>query len=365
MVRRIIKITSRCLLILLGFILVVVGGYVGYISVQYYRIDDETAIVPETNQTGLLDVTDQYVITTYNIGFGAYDPEFSFFMDSGEMLTGEKIHGASGKAKNLEVVNTNTDGAIATVSAFDPDFLFFQEVDVKANRSYGVDQLAEIRANLTGYGSVFAENFHSAYLFYPFHDPIGKTQSGIVSFSKYQIDSAVRHQLPIDDSFPNKFFDLDRCFLLTRISTSSGIDLVLINIHMSAYDAGGLVRQAQLAALNVILEAEKDNYVIVGGDFNHDIAGSINLFPTEQKVPVWVYVLTQADLPEGYRFATANNVGTCRSSDMPYDPGVNYQAVIDGFIVNDKITTVSVTNIENDYLYSDHNPVKLTFGLNG
>ncbi|HBP25993.1 MAG TPA: endonuclease [Acholeplasmatales bacterium] len=365
MVRRIIKITARCLIILLGFLLVVVGGYVGYISVQYYRINDEAIIVPESNPTALLDVSGEYVITTYNIGFGAYDPEFSFFMDSGEMLTGEKTHGASGKAKNLEVVNANTNGAIAAVSAFDPDFLFFQEVDVEADRSYDVDQLAAIRAHFTGHGSVFAGNFHSAYLFYPFHDPIGKTQSGIASFSKYQIDSAVRHQLPIDDSFPAKFFDLDRCFLLTRIPTSDGTDLVLINIHMSAYDAGGLVRQAQLAALKLILEAEKDNYVIVGGDFNHDIAGSINLFPTEQKVPVWVYVLTEADLPDGYRFATANNVGTCRSSDIPYVPGVNYQAVIDGFIVNEKIATVAVTNIENDYLYSDHNPVKLTFRLNG
>ena len=45
-----------------------------------------------------------------------------------------------------------------------------------------------------------------------------------------------------------------------------------------------------LAVLNRVLqeEYEKGNYVIVGGDFYHDIANSIHTFQSEQKTPDWV-----------------------------------------------------------------------------
>ena len=45
-----------------------------------------------------------------------------------------------------------------------------------------------------------------------------------------------------------------------------------------------------LAVLNRVLqeEYEKGNYVIVGGDFYHDIANSIHTFQSGQKTPDWV-----------------------------------------------------------------------------
>ncbi|MGN0789152.1 MAG: endonuclease, partial [Christensenellales bacterium] len=110
-------------------------------------------------------------------------------------------------------------------------------------------------------------------------------------------------------------------------------------------------------------EAEKGNYVVVGGDFNHDIADSMNLFTTEQKVPEWVFKLTNDDLTNGYKFATANNVPTCRSTDMPYTKDVNYTVVVDGFIVSDNIEVKWVRNIDTDFTYSDHNPVEMSFML--
>ena len=170
-------------------------------------------------------------------------------------------------------------------------------------------------------------------------------------------------------SFPNKFFDLDRCFLITRYKVDGDRELVLINVHLSAYDEGGVYRKKQLDLLNQVLheEKEKGNYVIVGGDFNHDIANSLNSFTTEQEVPEWVYVLSEENLVEGYKFATSNNIPTCRSTDMPYTKDVNYSVVLDGFIVSDNVNVISVTNIaqENDelFLYSDHNPVYMEFVL--
>jgi exonuclease III len=55
-------------------------------------------------------------------------------------------------------------------------------------------------------------------------------------------------------------------------------------------------------------------------------------------------------------------VPTCRTADIPYKKGVNYTSVIDGFIVSDNIIATA-ENIDADFMYSDHNPVKLTFKL--
>ena len=112
-------------------------------------------------------------------------------------------------------------------------------------------------------------------------------------------------------------------------------------------------------------EWEKGNYVIAGGDFNHDIADSVNNFPSEQKTPSWVYQLRDADLAEGFRFVKAENAKetpTCRGADIPYEKGVTYTVIVDGFLVSDNVRA-EAKNIEKDFLYSDHNPVVMEFVL--
>lgn len=54
------------------------------------------------------------------------------------------------------------------------------------------------------------------------------------------------------------------------------------------------------------------------------------------------------------------NVATVRSTDMKYNPKVNYQTVGDGFIVSKNVLAKAV-NVNTDYRYADHNPVKLSF----
>lgn len=355
--------------IVLLILVLLVGGYLGYIMIQYYRYDDvERLTVDRNSQNETISLNREYSISTYNIGFGAYNHEYSFFMDEGYMKDGTYVSGKFATAKSKYVVLENTEGAIETIKGLNSDFMFFQEVDKKATRSYNVNQYQMLMESFVDYSSVYASNFHSAYLLYPFNDPIGKTEAGIVTLSNYKINKATRYKLPIDESFPTKFFDLDRCFMVTRYLVSGGKELVLINVHLSAYDEGGIFRKKQLELLNRILkeEKEKGNYVIAGGDFNHDIADSLNSFATEQKVPEWVYVLNDKDLEEGYKFATSNDIPTCRSSDISYTKGVNYSVVLDGFIVSDNVMVTSVTNVAQGdelFLYSDHNPVEMKFVL--
>lgn len=364
--KRILKNIGLGFIAFLMVIIIVVGCYLEYVIFQYYRIDDEIQLDIIDNSDGVLDLNKTYTVSTYNIGFGAYDHEYSFFMDEGYMKDGTYVSGKYAKARSKDIVLKNTNGSISTIKNLDVDFAFFQEVDKEAHRSYKVNQYEMILEQFNDYDASYASNFHSANLLYPFNDPIGKTEAGIVTLSKYDLDNSVRYSLPIDESFPTRFFDLDRCFSVSKIKVSDNKDLVLINVHLSAYDEGGVIRKKQLEVLNEILkeEYEKGNYVVAGGDFNHDIVNSINMFKTEQKVPEWVFQLENDDLSDGYRFESATNYPTCRSSDMNYQKDVNYTVVIDGFIVSDNIEVIKSEVIDqNDelFLYSDHNPVKMEF----
>ena len=363
-----VKIIFIVLFQLLILVLLAAVIYVLYMQHQYYRIPDGEKLEVEQPQDMVLKTDEEYTALSYNIGFGAYGPDYSFFMDSGVMADGTQVKGKYGKAMSRQSVLEHTKGVLNVLQEQKVDFALLQEVDIKAHRSYKVDQVDFLKQGMDGYSSVLAKNFHSAYLFYPFNDPHGAGEGGILTLSCAKIDSAVRRSYPVDPGFFVKFTDLDRCFALHRIPVDNGRELVLINSHMSAYDKGGLVREQQLSMLNQLLEEEykKGNYVIVGGDFNHALGENVaTAFMGQQQYPAWVAQLTQQDLAPNFCVQIAENeqeVPTCRAAEMPWQPGVNYATVVDGFLVSDNVQAAA-ENIDTNFAYSDHNPVRLTFKL--
>lgn len=361
------KIIKIILGIIVAVVLIVIG-YLLYVILTFYRLDDNLVIETTNNSNEQLKLDQSYTITTYNLGFGAYDQQYSFFMDCGVMLEdGEEVCGAYGKARSEESVINNTQGSISLMRDLESDFYFLQEVDLDSTRSFHLNQLEEVKNAFSNYGSVYAQNFHSAFLAWPLFDMHGSAKAGILTLSKYEITENVRRSFAIPEGFPAKYMDLDRCYLISRYTLENGKQLVLINQHMSAYDEGGLVRKQQLAQLNeqLKIEEEKGNYVIVGGDFNHDINNTISTFPTKQAQPEWVYQLNDEDLTNGYHIVYAENyadVATCRSADSPYEEGMNYLVNLDGFIISDNIEA-SAWNNDQDFMYSDHNSVTLTFKI--
>ena len=113
-------------------------------------------------------------------------------------------------------------------------------------------------------------------------------------------------------------------------------------------------------------EYQAGNYVIVGGDFNHALGeAAAEGFPSKQKFPAWVSILTQEEVAEGIAIVQAENeldVPTCRGADIPYTKGINFTTVVDGFLVSDNVKA-EAENIDTDFGYSDHNPVMLKFEL--
>lgn len=389
--RTIIKIVAAII------ILVIVCGaaYIIYVVASYERIEDEKTLeieylpnpllssLPGQADGKMLRTGTGYTALTFNIGFGAYDHDFSFFMDKGYMKDGTETVGLKSRAASKDAAIENTEAVISLSLAEKADILLFQEVDVAADRSYNVDQRQSIIdafyksfwpevVNVASEGTIlywnYATNFHTPYLFYPPTKPIGFIRdSGLLTLSHYRMDSAVRRSFPVSDAFPTKFFDLDRCFSITRMPVADGGTLVLINTHMSAYDEGGVIRKGQMEMLSALMETEyaAGNWVIVGGDFNHALGGSEDGFMGQMGIPPWVQPFDESMVPKGFRVVIADNndvVATDRDSSVPWSSGVNYQVVLDGFMVSDNVKATAL-NVNGEYKGSDHNPVRLSFTL--
>ena len=69
-------------------------------------------------------------------------------------------------------------------------------------------------------------------------------------------------------------------------------------------------------------------------------------------------------MTEGFTVAASKEgTGTCRAAEIPYEEGVNYLTVLDGFLVSSNVEVKAVRNVDTGFAYSDHNPVQMTFVL--
>ena len=344
---------------LLAGILTVVLAYVVYVCLAYYRLEDRLPLPVENNVSVPAEMERDYTLVSYNIGFGAYSADYSFFMDGGRYS----------RAFSREAAERNVAGALAAAAAETPDFLLLQEVDTRATRSYQVDELALSRAAFPGYGSVYAQNFDSPYLFWPLTSPHGASQAGIVTFADCRVDSALGRSLPVETGF-TKFLDLDRCYSVTRIPVEGGKTLCLYNVHLSAYTSDGRIATEQLKLLLTDMAGEyaTGNYVVCGGDFNKDLLGdSAAVFGVSGESYPWAQAFPTDLLPPEITLSAPLDKKdphpSCRNADAPYDPAVSFVLKVDGFLTSNNVTVRSAEVIDTGFAWSDHNPVKLIFCL--
>lgn len=195
---------------------------------------------------------------------------------------------------------------------------------------------------------------------------------------------------------------------------------------MSAYDENGVIRKLQLAQLKEAISIARDidgdnNFVIIGGDFNHDLVidnplmdqNYVDNIFNKQETDIlntdWYNYLRLNEAQDGtkvtnlisgevedytYDFKDLNlkaygptNIGTCRDASIPFQDkngnGIvdNAMVSIDGFLVSDNVEVSLIETIGSGvglqsetlptsdpryglgFVYSDHNPVVMTFKL--
>ena len=340
---------------IIGVLILGVGIFLAVYAINEFKPEDEMKVSVENPQNGKISAGQPASILTFNVGYGALSSDQDCYFDGGQTVIPE----------SEDLVKKNLDGMASIISRENADINFLQEVDRDAKRSYYIDELP-IFQKATGQSTMFATNFDVIYV--PFNKGMGKVKAGIVTMTGYGVESATRYQLPISFSWPISMVNLKRCLLETRIPIEgSDKELVLVNLHLEAYDSGeGKIAQTKQLMDLLSKEYKKGNYVIAGGDFNQTFEPVANAYPLTddtKKNNKWAPgIINNSDLAEGFSFAVADNVATCRLDDTALRPDTQLY-IIDGFIVSNNITVNEVKNLDEKFAYTDHNPVKMNFTL--
>jgi endonuclease/exonuclease/phosphatase family metal-dependent hydrolase len=295
-------------------------------------------------------------LLSWNIGYAGLSRDADFFMDGGEQV----------RPPDESRVRRNLSATVEYLDRNGADIVLLQEVDRDASRSFGVDQVAAVSKALPGHVYARAINFKVPWIPYPLLRPIGRVESGLVSFSRYPLTRAVRHQLPGSHAWPVRVFHLKRCLHELRLPAPDGRDWVILHLHLSAFDPGGALRRQQMDYLKeLMLSLQKEgHHVIVGGDWNHALLGvDAGTFPHRAEVPDWFQQVPEGWTPAGWQWAGDESTPSLRATNQPYIKGENFVTVVDGFLVGPEIEIRSVRTTDLGFENSDHHPVHLEVGL--
>lgn len=338
--------------IAVGVVVLAVVGLILWLTVREYKPDTVENVPVLEGGDRPISVGDSLTVLTQNTGYGGLGADSDFFMDGGKDVRPTR-----------EQVETNLAGISGQLIDQKADVYFLQEVDTDSHRSHGLEQPYLHDLNESGvpyYSHSYALNYSCDFVPYPL-PPIGKVHSGLQTLSRFNVSNAQRIALPSPFSWPVSTANLKRCLLMSRVPlTSSDRELVLVNLHLEAYDDGeGKAAQTKVLVDFLNAEYEKGNYVIAGGDFNQTFPGALDAFPI-QDPSLWTPGVLEADiLPKDWQFACDLSTPSCRLLNHPYDPDPagNQFYVIDGFILSPNVRLDRVETIDRQFQYADHNPV--------
>ena len=359
-IKKTVKFISIALLVVFLYIagILALGTYNDY--------QPEAVISLKAAQNSLKKVIADSTLSflTWNIGYGGLGRESDFFLAS------ESIYWSSIKnvLPDKEHVEKNVAGIKDFIKKAKADFMLLQEVDFAAKRSYFINQFELLSQQKPAFSSFFADNYNVPRNPIPFFQPwdtYGKVNSGLATFAAYQPTASTRFQLPGDYSWPDRIFHLDRCASVHRFDTNFEKELIVINIHNSAFDKGGFLKKQQMAFLKkmVIEEYEKGNYVVMGGDWNvcpTDFPS--NTFrPDTPARPE--YNIEKDFMPADWQWAFDPSVATIRRTTHPYVKDSTGISLIDFYLVSPNLTIEKVEGVDMDFEYSDHQPVRMEVRL--
>lgn len=300
----------------------------------------------EKHNTFVSDST--FELITWNVGFFGLGEESDFFYDGGQAVfqTKETVLKNFRGVKSFAEQNKHID------------FFLLQEVDSFSWRSHGIDFSEN---DFLGYAKHRALNYASAFVPIPFLNPMGPTFSGLLSMSKLPVKEAFRFDLRTESYWPKRIFFLKRCFLVQRIPLNEK-DLVVVNVHNSAYDKTGDKNNKEMQRLLDFVEKEysKGNYIVIGGDWNQSPPSYV-----AKDIPKAYRNIhfTNDDIPRGWKWVADTTVPTNRKLDKPYSKNESYTSVIDHYLVSPNLRVDSVEVIDLDFAYSDHQPVYLKVSI--
>ena len=356
----IIKTTTKFLFTLIGLFLIYVILCIGHGTYTDYRPEGSSVLNIEAASEPRLIQDSTLSFFSWNLGYGALGAECNFFYNGGGFFyAGDKMI-----RPPKELVDKNIEGILNIVKSHPADFYVLQEVDYESKRSYCYNQYDAIKHQLGNLPSSFATNFRVSRVPIPVFQPwdvYGCAESGLATYSRYRPLEVKRYQLPGEYEWPDRIFQLDRCAAVSRFSMQNGKELVLVNIHNSAYDKGGLLKQQQMAYLRqfFLTEYEKGNYLVAGGDWNQSPPGFPYFsFRPDTKRELQPHYNINADFaPQGWTWVYDPSYPTSRSTKELYQKDQTFVQLIDFYLISPNLEALEVKTINHDFEHSDHQPV--------
>lgn len=349
LIKRLLKVIGflslALFLLFLGFILL--------LWITEFRPPPVINLSPEGTADRSLDSLSRFTIMSWNIGYGGLGEKMDFFYDGGTRSRPEAGYFTS----TWDRITLFLSGQTGL------DAILLQEIDQRAHRSHYLDEPTAVRALFPGMVSAFAVNYNCLFLPLPVTQPMGRVLSGLLTLSSHEMDSAIRYGFTVHPPLPDRLVQLKRCFLATWIPLQDNRSLVVVNVHNSAFDTGGLLRPSELDLLSRFMqeEANKGNFVVAGGDWNANPPGfSPDAIATGDGVFTDPFYDLSRWFPS-WTFAWDPAVPTNRHVDKPYRKGVTETSILDFFVLSPNLELISVETRSLGFLFSDHNPVFITF----
>lgn len=341
--------------VLVGYLIIIL-----ILTVTEYKPEATEPVETFGQAEQTLHIGDTVDVVAWNIGFCGLGDNADFFMDGGKKV----------KPSTKERVEENLSAIIDFLAKEEADLLLLQEVDEDTTHSYYIDERSAIASGMEqaglSYENYLAYNFKTLFVPYPI-PPVGKEQSGIATYSAYPSLGAERVSLPCPFSYPVRLANLKRCLLVSRIPVEgSGKELVVINLHLEAYDDGeGKEAQTKMLAQLIEEEINKGNYVVAGGDFNQSFDTiDLSSYP-HQREDLWEPGIMKTEDFIDVQCLMDVSVPSCRSLDRSYDPAdpAFQYYMLDGFLVSSNIKVEQMETVDLGFKHADHNPLRLKITL--
>ena len=356
------RITKRIIGVLLILIfagVAAVGALLGFLTLREYNPADTLEVEVDGEGTKTARIGEPMTVLTFNTGYGGLDADQDFFMDGGSGVN----------AQSEEQVMGNLEGIAGIIREANADVVFLQEVDMDSDRTKNINEAEFYYSLMDDDNHAYATNYRCDFIPYPL-PPLGKMESGVVTLNRFGVTFAERIALPTTYKWPVRVAQLKRCLLLERVPIEgTDRELVLVNLHLEAYDDGDAkIAQTQLLANVLNSEYEKGNYCIAGGDFNQSLPSvDTSLYPVINDENFKAGMVDGSLFGEGWNFPADDSVPTARLLNQPYDPSdaATQYYMLDGFITSPNVRVESVTTLDEGFTYSDHNPMLLQVTLLG
>lgn len=298
----------------------------------------------------LLPSGDTVILLTWNLGYAGLGADSDFFVDLGQQ---RRVPSAASVERNLA-------GILQTLVMANADVLLLQEVAAPSYVNHRRDVRAAVAAALPDYQYLYQPEFRTVLVPPPFSLAVGQG-------TYTRLDGSMERRR-LDGETEVYWGVARRDFSAHLLRTTGPSRWSFFNLHVSAFDevTTGL-REAQARQAIAWGEAEfrEGRCVVIGGDWNMRLTATDFPHRTPERFQFWLRDLPEDLAPPGWRWAFDPRAPTVRTLHAPFQEGVTYQTIVDGFLVSPNVVVREAETLDLRFQWSDHNPARLVVRAEG